>query len=113
MSLCSSPQTAFCSISSPVYTLGESRLSVISLFENDKPAITENCQIRAQLRTILHEAVYVSDGNWIIVALEPIKFTIMCLEEENYHIVTSPPVFTLHLKETCQAVATPMNLPAY
>ena len=113
MALCSSPQITFCSISSPVYTLGESRLCVISLFENDKRAITENCQIRVQLRTILPQAVYIPDGNWIIVAVESIEFTIMCLEEENYHIVTSPPVFTLHLKETCQAFAAPMNLPAY
>lgn len=113
LTVCSNSHTGFCTLSSPLYNMGNSRLCVISLFKQDLSAISRNCQTEVRLDTMLPHAVYVPDGNWIIVATDAIDFTIMCVEKDSFHIKTKPPVFSLQMAPACQDFADELTLPAY
>lgn len=110
---CSNPSTKFCTLRSPLYKLGESKLCVLSLFRRDKSAISENCQTKVRVDSILPQAAYIPDGNWIIVAGEKLLFTIMCLRKETYQVETKPPIFHLNLAPACEAFADGMTLPPF
>lgn len=110
---CSNPTTKFCSLHSALYTLSESRLCVIALFKRDKTLISENCQTKVRINTMLPQAVYIPDGNWVIIASEPLIFTIICLDERTYTVETKPPTFNLQLAPTCEAFANGIVLPPF
>lgn len=110
---CSHPMAQFCTLSSALYSLPESRLCVVSLYRQDQAAIQQNCRTKVRLNTLLPQAINIPDGNWVIVAADPLLFTVMCLNEKSYQIKTQPPVFTLQLPQSCQAFAKDITLPPY
>lgn len=54
---------------------------------------------------MLPNAVYILDGNWVIVATEPLLFTIMCLDRQTHQKETKQPIFIIQLAQTCEAFA--------
>lgn len=110
---CGNPSTKFCPLRSPLFELGESRLCVIALFKQDRTAISENCQTTVKLDTILPQAVYIPDGNWVIVSARPLLFTIICLEKATQQVQANPPVFHLQLTQACEAFADGITLPPF
>jgi len=110
---CSRPGSTYCTIHNPVFKLGESRLCVISLFRQDKQAIRAYCQTRVKLDTILPQAVYIRDGNWIVVSAKPLSFTVVCLKDKAYQIKTTVPIHSFQIEPACEAFAHELTLPPY
>ena len=62
---------------------------------------------------MLPQVVYIPDGNWIIVAVDPLLFTIMCLKEPAYQVQTKPPIFHLPIGPACEAYSDSVTLPPF
>lgn len=110
---CNNPSTKFCTLRSPLFDFGESRLCVIALFRQDEPAVSKDCQTVVKLDTTLPQAVYIPDGNWVVVNANPLLFTIICLGEQTYQVQTRPPVFGLQVAPACEAFADGITLPPF
>ena len=110
---CGNPAASFCELRSPVYKLGSSQLCITSLFRRSNAAIQRNCKTKVQLNAMLPQAVYIPDGNWLIVANKPLSFTVMCLVGDNEQLKTSPPISTLQLGPACEAYADGVTLPPF
>ena len=110
---CTQPSTKFCKLSSPVYKTSDSSLCVISLYKQDQVAVNRNCKSRVQFDTRFPQAVYISDGNWVIINDNPMTLTVMCLKDKTYQINTQPPVHTIQLAAGCEAYSDKITLPPY
>lgn len=110
---CSNPTVKFCNLHSAVYNFGETELCVIALFKRDKGAVSEYCQTVVHTTTMLPQAVYIPDGNWIVVAIEPLLFTVMCLKESAYQVQTKPPIYNLQIGPACEAYSDTITLPPF
>ena len=110
---CGNPTATFCALRKPVYRLGSSKLCIASLFRRNRAAIQQNCRTRVQLDAMLPQAVYVPDGNWLVVSNRPLSFTLMCLAGESRQLATKPPISYLQLEPACEAYADGIKLPPF
>lgn len=110
---CGNPEAKFCTVHSALYPLTDSRLCVVALFRHDQSAIKQNCQTTVRLNALLPQAVYIPDGNWIIVSQTSMQFTVMCLNKPTYQVDTSPPIFHFQTATACEVYADNMVLPPF
>ena len=105
----------FCTLRSPIYIydLGESRLCVTALLRQDKAAVTESCKTAVKLDTLLPQAVYIRDGNWVIIGTEKLVFTVMCLQLPLYQEESTPPIYRLKVASECEAYSDKIKLPPF
>ena len=112
MEHCSSPLVKFCDTKSPTFPINLSTLCVIALFMSDHTKIESYCQRITQSNALIPNAMYLSEGQWIIVAQTPLTFSVVC-EKSHDIIQTSPPIALVKLNLTCSASNGYLTLPPY
>lgn len=110
---CSNPAAKFCTLQNPMFKLADSELCVVALFKQQQSAITQYCQTRVQIGDHKVNAVYIPDGNWLIVGTKSLLFTIMCLEGRTYQKQTRPPMSYLEVAAGCEAYSDDLTLPPF
>ena len=111
--ICSSNQNKYCSIRSPVYSVTSSKLCIIKIFMGDENGINKFCKTIVNPNVILPLAEYLTDGQWAVVTLSPLKFEILCQSPGNLSrnsITVKPPLDIVTLPMSCSAYSGHITL---
>ena len=76
---CAAPRTSFCALRKPSFPLHDSQRCVTALFLKHVERIEFFCKTIVTLNNKLPLALYISDGTWVVITVEPIVFTVMCV----------------------------------
>lgn len=110
---CVNPSTKFCMLSSPQYKFSESDLCVVALFKQDRSAVAKSCKTTVQGNSQLPQAVYIPDGNWLIVSDKVHDFTIICLKDKKFQVKTKSPIDNIQIGPGCEAYSEQLTLPPF
>ena len=110
---CAAPRTSFCALRKPSFPLHDSQRCVTALFLKDVERIEISCKTIVTLNNKLPIALYISDGTWVVITVEPIVFTVMCVGNKRYQTTVRPAVSYVALNMSCHAFSDQMTLPPY
>ena len=100
-------QTSFCAFRKPSFPLNDSQRCVMALFLKDVERIKKNCKT---IVTLNNKTI---DGTWVVISVEPIVFTVMCVGNKRYQTTVRPAVSYVALNMSCHAFSDQMTLPPY
>lgn len=112
---CSNPLISFCEFKSPIYPVNWSKFCIVALLTGSEKRIKQLCKAKVYTNQILPIAQYLSEGTWMVVTAEKLRFTRTC-QEPNSGSNTfdiNPPLAFVRLNETCAASNNHMTLPPY
>ena len=110
---CAAPRTSFCALRKPSFPLHDSQICVTALFLKDVERIENFCKTIVTLNNKLPIALYISYGTWVVITVEPIVFTVMCVGNKRYQTTVRPAVSYVALNMSCHAFSDQMTLPPY
>ena len=101
---CSLQGSKFCSLRTPIYSVRDSKLCIVSLYLNDARKINQNCNTIVTLENNWPKAYYLMNGNWLIMSLQPVQFSIICDKNIRYSKKSEPFLYVISLNITCTAL---------
>ena len=110
---CAAPRSSFCALRKPSFPLHDSQRCVTALFLKKVERIDFFCKTIVTLNNKLPLALYISDGTWVVITVEPIVFTVMCVGNKRYQTTVRPAVSYVTLNMSCHAFSDQMTLPPY
>lgn len=117
---CGSAVVKYCSPQNAVLPVNLHRLCILALFFKDDKKIDENCHKIVEPNAILPSATYISSGQWLVSAKEPLEFSVVCLASTGHKSPMTQTtqkmatyVDVISLKSGCHAANDYLNLPPY
>ena len=113
---CSHPALNFCEIQSPYYPTADENIDCMAaLFLDNKEVIDRACQIEIRTKEHFPKGFHVTEGVWVIVTTESVRFTIVCNEggqPRSTSTTIREPIGILKLGLGCSAVSAKLSIPA-
>ena len=104
---CAAPRTSFCALRKPSFPSHDSQRCVTALFLKDVERIKNLCKTIVTLNNKLPIAL------WVVITVEPIVFTVMCVGNKRYQTTVRPAVSYVALNMSCHAFSDQMTLSPY
>ena len=101
----------FCSLSTGLYNIDNSKWCILSLYLKNNKKIVKNCRVDVNNITG-PQARYLDQGLWAIAVSEPIEMEIQC---QTYKSVKTlqPSMTMVTLEPACSAFSSKIKLPPY
>lgn len=117
---CGNTLIKYCTPKNAVLPVNLHRLCILALFFKDHKKVDENCHRIVEPNAILPTATYISSGQWLVSAKEPLEFSIVCLTSNGRKSPMKQSLQKMHtfvdvisLKSGCHAANDYLNLPPY
>ena len=101
----------FCSLSTGLYNIGNSKWCILSLYLKNNKKIVKNCRVEVNNITG-PQARYLNQGLWAIAVSKPIDMEIQCQTHKSVKNL-QPPMTMVTLEPACSAFSSEIKLPAY
>ena len=110
---CQEKRTTICEIDSPIYSLSLSKMCVAAVFRNDLQQVKESCQTVVIPYTALPQAMYITEGIWVVTCRFPLEFAVVCQNNSRSTIHVTPFQQQVKLSMACTATSSDITLTAY
>ena len=110
---CKTDALGACASKSPIYATRAHQLCLVELFRNNTEGIQRVCQVEINKRTVMPQAIGVSDGVWAVALERGLILSQVCGGKSTVTIRAEPPLTIISLPMGCSAFGGSITLPPY
>ena len=117
---CSNAAMKYCTPRNAILPVNLHQHCMLALFLKNNAEVDKFCHKIVTPNSVLPQAKYLSVGQWVVSSREPLKFSIVCTENEGQKSLmtrqtetVNPPLDVIRLDPGCLGSSNFLNLPPY
>ena len=117
---CSNAAMRYCTPRNAILPVNLHQHCLLALFLQNNAEVDKFCHKIVTLNSVLPQAKYLSVGQWVVSSWEPLKFSIVCMENEGQKPLltrqtetVNPPLDVIRLDPGCSGSSNILTLPPY